>query len=305
VVWQKRTTRESRSAFSSNHDYIHVYAPAGPQQWKRSRNLLPKDVGELRNRDGDPRGPWADAPFTAPGYRANQQYDIINPVGDVLRPPKGRSWYATKPVYDRLCEEDRIWFPRDGAGLPRVKMFPEHLRGLVPYSLWGPSEGGTNDEAKRHLMTMFPEQETFATPKPEALLERIIHIASDPGEVVLDFFAGSGTAAAVAHKMGRRWVAIERSVSTAADFTIPRLRRVVGGTDPGGVTTMTNWGGGGSFVVALVEEPGRPSEDRRETLVPAVVAPLEDAGRPTPAARAKAPTLFDEAHTEDEAVEVA
>jgi adenine-specific DNA-methyltransferase len=266
VVWQKRTTRESRSAFSSNHDYIHVYAPAGPQQWKRSRNLLPKDVGDLRNRDGDPRGPWADAPFTAPGYRANQHYDIVNPAGEVLRPPKGRSWYATRPVYDRLLQENRIWFPRDGVGLPRMKLFPEHLRGLVPFSLWGPDEGGTNDDAKRHLMALFPDSDAFATPKPEALLERIVHIGSDPSDLVLDYFAGSGTTAAVAHKMQRRWVAVERSPSTAAAFTVPRMTRVVMGTDPGGITQSTGWRGGGSFVVATVGDPAALGADALDAL---------------------------------------
>lgn len=266
IVWQKRTTRESRSAFSSNHDYIHVYAPSGPQQWKRSRNLLPKDVGELRNRDGDPRGPWADAPFTAPGFRANQHYDIVNPAGEVLRPPKGRSWYATQPIYEKLLSEDRIWFPRGGAGLPRMKMFTEHLRGLVPFSLWGAAEGGTNDDAKRHLMTMFPELEAFATPKPEALLERIVHIASDPGELVVDFFAGSGTTAAVAHKMQRRWITVERSPTTAASFTAPRLERVVRGLDPGGITQSTGWRGGGSFVVATVGDSTALPPEVREAL---------------------------------------
>lgn len=262
VVWQKRTTRESRSAFSSNHDYIHVYAPAGPQRWKRSRNLLPKGDGSLRNRDGDPRGPWADAPFTAPGYRANQHYDIVNPAGEVLRPPKGRSWYATRPVYEQLVRENRIWFPRDGAGLPRIKMFPEHLRGLVPFSLWGPDEGGTNDDAKRHLMAMFPDVQAFATPKPEALLERIIHIASDPGDVVLDFFAGSATTAAVAHKMQRRWIAVERSPTTASTFAVPRLAKVVAGSDRGGVTVKTGWCGGGAFAVETVGS-GVAAEIRR------------------------------------------
>lgn len=193
VVWQKRTTRESRSAFSSNHDYIHVYAPSGPRVWKTSRNLLAKDPGVLRNRDDDPRGPWADAPFTAPGYRANQQYPIVNPAGSELFPPKGRSWYATEPVYRELLRDNRIWFPRAGAGLPRLKLFHDGIRGQVPFSLWGPDECGTNDDAKRHLMSLFPDKNPFATPKPEHLLERIIHIASQPGDIVLDFFAGSGT----------------------------------------------------------------------------------------------------------------
>jgi len=298
VVWQKRTTRESRSAFSSNHDYIHVYAPAGPQQWKRSRNLLPKDVGELRNRDGDPRGPWADAPFTAPGYRANQHYDIVNPAGAVLRPPKGRSWYATRPVYDRLLQENRIWFPRDGAGLPRIKLFPEHLRGLVPFSLWGPDEAGTNDEAKRHLMALFPDLDAFATPKPEALLERIVHIGSDPSELVLDYFAGSGTTAAVAHKMQRRWIAVERSSFTAAAFTVPRLARVVMGADPGGITQSTGWGGGGSFVVASVGDSDALNGDvldalRNPSSPGNCTVDLTEAGQAAPAPTSEL-TLFDE-----------
>ena len=252
VVWQKRTTRESRTAFSSCHDYIHVYAPAGPKAWKTTRSLLEREPYEFRNRDDDPRGPWADAPFTAPGYRPNQQYLITNPAGAVLRPPKGRSWYATEPVYERLSADNRIWYPRGGAGLPRMKMFPSEVRGLVPFSLWGSEECGTNDDAKRHLMEMFPALEAFATPKPETLLERIIHIATNPGDLVLDFFAGSGTTPAVAHKMERRWIAVERSGSTAVDYLVPRLDRVVRGADPGGITQATSWKGGGSFGVLAV-----------------------------------------------------
>jgi adenine-specific DNA-methyltransferase len=315
IVWQTRTTRESRSAFSSNHDYIHVYAPAGPQRWKQSRNLLPKNLSSLRNRDGDPRGPWADAPFTAPGYRANQHYDITNPAGEILRPPKGRSWYATQPVYERLVKENRIWFPRDGAGLPRIKMFPEHLRGLVPFSLWGPDESGTNDDAKRHLMTMFPEVEPFATPKPESLLERIVHIGSDPGDLVLDFFAGSGTTAAVAHKMGRRWIAIERSAHTAATFTARRMLRVVDDLDPGGVTSAVDWHGGGSFVVATVGDSSALAPDASDALRrpeaghPSVSSSLSartgDGGKPTER-EASLPSLFDlDAISRDPDVEVA
>lgn len=252
IVWQKRTTRESRSAFSSNHDYIHVYAPSGPRAWKQARNLLAGDATSFRNRDDDPRGPWIDAPFTAPGYRANQQYPIVNPAGMVLSPPKGRSWYATEPVYRQLLQDNRIWFPRGGAGLPRIKLFPDQIRGRVPFSLWGTEECGTNDDAKRHLISLLPDREPFATPKPERLLKRIIHIATEPGDLVLDFFAGSGTTAATAHKMGRHWIAIERSRSTVTDFAVPRLTKVVHGLDPGGVTEAVGWNGGGSFSMSEV-----------------------------------------------------
>lgn len=296
IVWQKRTTRESRSAFSSTHDYIHVYAPAGPQEWKLSRKLLPKGTGHLRNRDGDPRGPWADAPFTAPGYRANQQYPLTNPAGDVLRPPKGRSWYATKPVYDELLQDDRIWFPRNGAGMPRMKMFPEHLRGLVPLSLWDPGDAGTNDEAKRHLMNMFPDLGAFETPKPEPLLQRIIHIGSDPGDLIVDFFAGSGTTAAVAHKMGRRWIAVERATDTVTSFLVPRLASVVAGTEDGGITGRVAWRGGGSFAIAqcgLSPEADETTSDKlREAAKVRVKSAAYDAENAAPPGSPRSLTLF-------------
>lgn len=252
VVWQKKTTRDSRAAFSSNHDTILVYAPSGPKKWKTSRNLLVKDNTHLVNKDNDPRGPWGDAPFTAPGFRSAQQYEIITPSGRALRPPRGRSWYATEPTYRDLIADERIWFPKSGDGSPRLKLFANQLRGLVPFTVWGTSDTGTNDDAKRHLLAMFPDKDVFDTPKPELLLERIIHIASNPGELVVDIFGGSGTTAAVAHKMGRRWIVAERNAQTVLDFVVPRLQHVVNGTDLGGVTETTSWTGGGSFEVLHV-----------------------------------------------------
>jgi adenine-specific DNA-methyltransferase len=252
VVWQKKTTRDSRAAFSSNHDTVLVYAPSGPKKWKTSRNLLVKEDAHLQNRDDDPRGPWTDAPFTAPGYRKAQQYDIVTPTGQLQRPPRGRSWYATEQTYIDLLADGRIWFPKGGDGSPRLKLFAHQLRGLVPFTVWGATDTGTNDDAKRHLMAMFPEVEVFDTPKPESLLERIIHIATNPGDLVVDIFGGSGTTAAVAHKMRRRWVVAERNTQTVFDFLLPRLQRVIDGTDPGGVTEATSWVGGGSFEVVHV-----------------------------------------------------
>lgn len=280
VIWQKKTTRDSRAAFSSNHDTILVYAPSGPKRWKTSRNLLVKDEATLRNRDNDPRGPWADAPFTAPGYRKAQQYDIVTPTGEVLRPPRGRSWYATEPTFRELLAEDRIWFPRGGSGSPRIKLFAHQLRGLVPFTVWGSADTGTNDEAKRHLLTLFPDKEVFDTPKPENLLERIIHIATNPGELVVDLFGGSGTTAATAHKMRRRWVLAERNSQTVLDFIVPRLESVIRGTDEGGITSAVAWKGGGDYEIVHVSPrfgsltaPHRASALRAK--LAARVAPLE------------------------------
>lgn len=252
VVWQKKASRDSRAAFSTNHDTILVYSPGGPKKWKSSRNRLPQDTGHLNNRDDDPRGPWSDAPFTAPGYRNAQQYEIVTPTGRVLKPPRGRSWYATEASYRELLADNRIWFPKNGSGSPRIKNFRSPLRGLVPFTVWSAADVGSNDDAKRHLMDLFPGKDVFDTPKPEKLLERIIHIATNPGDLVVDIFGGSGTTAAVSHKMGRRWLVVERNINTVLEFLLPRLQRVIQGTDSGGVTSMTSWVGGGCFEVAQI-----------------------------------------------------
>ena len=253
VVWQRKTTRESRSAFSTNHDTILVYAPAGPVSWKKRRNLLVKGHEGLTNRDKDPRGPWADAPFTAPGFRANQQYTIITPTGRSIRPPRGRSWYATETTFRQLLADDRIWFPKNGDGSPRMKLFPHQLRGLVPFSVWSAAETGTNDDGKRQLQALFPGGAVFATPKPEELLERIIHVATDPGELVMDLFAGSGTTGAAAHKMGRDWILVERNPKTVSNVILPRFGQVISGQDRGGISQHYGWVGGGSISVMRVK----------------------------------------------------
>ena len=273
VVWQKRLTVESRTAISSAHDPILVYAPSGQKAWKRTRNRVPGGV-EASNRDGDPRGPWRDAPFTAPGYRSGQQYVITNPVGHDLLPPRGRSWFATEPVFRRLLADDRIWWTKGGAGQPRMKNFDiDALQ--VPSTLWNGREVGTNDDAKRHLAGLFPDAGTvFDTPKPEGLLQRILHIATNPGDLVVDLFGGSGTTAAVAHKMGRQWITSERLVGTVASVLLPRLELVIEGRDSGGISASVGWAGGGAFEVlqvaprlGQVPELGAALRTRADTLL--------------------------------------
>lgn len=250
IAWQKRTTRENRPAFSPSHDYIHVYAPLGGPQWKLHRNKITRVAASYSNPDDDPRGPWASIPFTAKGKRKNQMYPITTPTGVVYTPPfKNRCWAATEPEYDRLVADNRIHFPDGGNGKPRVKRFEWEDEGIVPNTWWTADECGTNDDAKRHMHELFPGVEEFATPKPERLLQRIIHVASNPGEIVLDCFLGSGTTAAVAHKMGRRWVGIEWSADTLATYVRPRLELILKGEDPGGISEDQAWEGGGGFRV--------------------------------------------------------
>lgn len=238
IVWQKRTTRENRSAFSDNHDHLLVYTVRPVTEWRDIRNRLPRQA-TTRNADGDSRGPWDSVPFTAQGFRANQMYKITTPTGVTHDPPPGRCWGAVESEFRRLLADNRIYFPRNGNGRPRVKQFASEAPQLVPQTIWPSSEVGENDEAKKHIQALFPGVNPFDTPKPERLLQRIVHIASDPGDLVMDCFAGSGTTAAVAHKMGRRWLTVELSPSIAETFTIARLAKVVSGSDPGGVSSVT------------------------------------------------------------------
>jgi len=111
---------------------------------------------------------------------------------------------------------------------------------------WDSAFAGDNEEAKKEILRLFPNQEPFSTPKPERLLQQIIQIASNPGDWVLDSFAGSGTTGAVAHKMDRRWIMVELG-EHCHTYIIPRLRKVIDGEDPGGVTKAVGWEGGGGF----------------------------------------------------------
>lgn len=246
VVWQKRTSRENRAAIGSAHDHVLVYAKAGTQGWRGTRNRLPPNDRGFANPDNDPRGAWRSIPFSAQGYRPNQMYAIETPTGAIVHPPAGRCWGATEPVFRAYQSEKRIYWPKGGSTRPRIKLYAGEEEGLAPMTWWSAEECGDNDSAKKHVLMLFANVEAFATPKPEQLLERIIRIASNPGDLVLDSFLGSGTTAAVAHKMGRRWIGIEMG-DHAVTHCVPRLRKVIDGQDPGGVTSQTNWKGGGGF----------------------------------------------------------
>lgn len=248
VIWQKRTSRDSRKAFSSMHDYIHVYAPMGPIGWKKLRNALP-DEGAFSNPDNDPRGPWRSVPLTAQDGHATpaQFYSIKSPTGVVHDPPPGRCWTYSKERFEELVADDRVYWPRNGSGKPRLKRYMTEVNGLAPFTIWTAQEVGDNSSAKKDILQLFPEEAAFDTPKPEQLMNRIIHVASDPGDLVLDCFVGSGTTAAVAHKLGRRWIGVEQSPDTIARFALPRLQAVVNGDDGIGISEEVAWKGGRGF----------------------------------------------------------
>lgn len=249
VVWENRYSRSNDAGLSVSHNYLLVYA-LNPSSWNRSRNRLVRSEAQAqqyRNPDNDPLGPWRAIPWDAPNLRPNLSYPISTPSGAIRHPPAGRHWSRTEDQWKEIVDSGRAYFGKKGDGAPSFKQYLSEANHIVPNTWWSHEECGHSDEAKKEILKLFPGAPAFATPKPERLMERIIHIASDPGDIVLDPFAGSGTTGAVAHKMGRRWVVIEREPSTIETFTLPRLQKVVEGDDDGGITAMVGWSGGGGF----------------------------------------------------------
>ena len=247
-VWQKRYSRENREAIGDVHEYIIVYAKT-PDKFKTVRNRVPitEDQAKVyKNPNNDPRGRWRGIPMTAQGFRPNQMYPITTPTGVVHTPPEGRCWSTVESEYRKLLAAGRIWFGKDNKSQPNTIRYLSEVEGMVPWTWWPSEEVGHTDEAKKEIHALFGKEDAFDTPKPERLIERIINIATNPGDLVLDSFLGSGTTAAVAHKMGRRWIGIELG-EHCHTHCIPRLLKVIDGEDAGGITEAVGWKGGGGF----------------------------------------------------------
>lgn len=252
MIWEKRTSRENRRAFSFNHDHLLVYAKVKAEFEKKRNPLgLSQEVLErYKNLDNDPRGPWqsVSANVQAGHATASQFYKLRLPSGREVDPPKGRCWLYTRERMTEEIKAGNVWFGVGGDNAPRIKNFlkDNENKGLTPETIWPASEAGTNDDAKKGLLQMLPDVPVFDNPKPEALIQRVVHIATNPGDIVLDSFAGSGTTGAVAHKMGRRWIMVELGEHCHTHI-IPRLKKVIDGDDEGGVTEAVGWQGGGGF----------------------------------------------------------
>jgi len=245
IIWQHRTTRENRKVFSNNHEYILVYA-IEPVRFKATRNLLPATesiLARYKNPDNDPRGVWQSVSVNVQAGHAvsSQFYEIVAPNGKKHYPPNGRCWIYNEERMRKEIEQNNIWFGNDGNGVPRRKKFlSEAVGGITPETLWLADEVGTTKKAKKHLLEMFPD-----TPKPEELIKRIFDIATNEGDLVIDTFLGSGTTAAVAHKMKRSYIGIEKE-NQIFEFVYQRLKKVVNGEN-GGISKLVAWNGGGGF----------------------------------------------------------
>ena len=285
-VWQKRYSRENREAIGDVHEYLVVYAK-NPEQFKLRRNLVPitEDQARVyRNPNSDPRGRWRPVPMTAQeGHATPEQfYEVVTPGGARHRPPSGRCWGVSKATYERLLAEGRIYFGRNGNGQPNIIRYLSEVPGVTPWTWWPSVEVGHTDESKKEIHALFGKIAAFDSPKPERLMQRVLHIATNPGELVLDSFLGSGTTAAVAHKMGRRYIGIEMGAH-ARTHCAPRLQKVVEG-EQGGVSEAVGWQGGGGFSFytlgdAAFDENGRLSPSVRYKTLAAYVWMLET-GKP-------------------------
>jgi adenine-specific DNA-methyltransferase len=278
VVWQKTLTRRNDArAISNAHDHVLVYSKRFESFTINKLDSSHKQRATYQNRDNDPRGDWLPVPFHAPNLRPNLTYEIVTPSGRSLWPPKGRCWSTTKEKFDELLGDNRIYFGLDGNGMAqRKKFWRESENKMVPWTWWGYEEAGDNREANREakeISAIAGIDLKFDTPKPEKLLKLILEIATSPGDLVLDSFAGSGTTGAVAHKMGRRWIMVELGEHCHTHIA-PRLQMVIDGQDPGGVTQITGWPGGGGFRYYELA-PTLLSTDRWGNLV---INPEYDAG---------------------------
>lgn len=247
VIWHKMfSVKNSAQFFSEDHDYIAVYARNSevwrPNELQRSE----KQDAMYKNPDNDPRGPWTSGDFSARNFYGAGTYPITSPSGRIIAgPPPGMYWRFSQAKLEELKADNRIWWGKEGNGVPRLKRFLSEVKGgRVPQTIWQHTDVGHTQEAKKEVVALNNE-DVFGTPKPERLIQRILHIASNPGDLVLDSFLGSGTTAAVAHKMDRRWIGIEMG-DHAVTHCKPRLDKVING-EQGGISETVGWTGGGGY----------------------------------------------------------
>ena len=258
IVWQKRYSRENRGIMGDAHEHLHLYAK-NLAKLRHAMNRIPLDEKQAKvyrnpnNRnETDPAKRWRGLPMTAQGYRPNQMYEIVGPDGTVHTPPPGRCWSMIEPEFQKLRDKGRIYFGKTGSSQPSVIRFLNEVEGVVPWTWWPHDDAGHTDESKKEILALFGE-DLFGTPKPERLIQRILHIATNPGDLVLDSFLGSGTTAAVAHKMGRRWIGIEMGDHARTHCAL-RMDKVIEG-EQGGISKDVGWEGGGGFRFCTLGQP--------------------------------------------------
>lgn len=251
ISWQRKySVSNNFRGIASIVDHVLVYRKSVDFQ----NNLLPRSEdasARYSNPDSDPRGPWKAVDYLNQAslkQRPNLVYPIRNPVTGEDVYNRIKAWKYERQTHEIHVLEKRLWWGLNGENsVPALKLFLSEVRdGMTPHNWWPHTEVGHTDEAKKEMIVLYGPDDVFDTPKPERLLRRILSLATNPGDLVLDSFAGSGTTGAVAHKMGRRWIMVELGAH-AKTHIVPRMQKVIDGQDKGGVTEASNWKGGGGF----------------------------------------------------------
>ena len=248
LVWQSKDTPGNNSTgLAQTHNHILAYRKSElfrPNLLSRNE----KQIATYKNPDNDPNGPWLGTPLTRAEHRDRDFYPLRNKAGKEVWPPKGSSWRRPPDKLKQLELEGRIYWGKDGdAEFPVEKKYLSEVKeGVVNQTWWPYDFAGSTRNASAELKGVFSGEKAFDTPKPERLLYRVLELATNPGDLVLDSFAGSGTTGAVAHKMGRRWIMVELGEHCHTHI-IPRLKKVIDGEDQGGISQAVSWKGGGGF----------------------------------------------------------
>jgi len=240
VIWQKNySPRNDVKTFSSSHDYVLVYGKNKNDWEKTGRNLLKRTKlqnSRYKNPDNDPRGDWMSDNMSVKTYSKNYDFEITTPSGRKIPPPNGRCWMTSTKEIEKLIKDDRIWFGKDGNNSPRIKRFLSEVQsGIVPTTLWLREEVGDTQEAKREILDIVGEGELFETPKPTRLLMKIIKLATNSNDIILDSFAGSGTTAHAVLKLNkedggnRKFILVELETEICKNITSERVKKVIKG----------------------------------------------------------------------------
>jgi adenine-specific DNA-methyltransferase len=260
AVWEKVYTPKSNGrGLSADHDHLLVFAKS-PMWLETGWNTIPRNEeqqGRFKNPDNDPEGPWRTYPLDVrtedSARREKYRYEVVLPSGRSVKPAQGRHWALPLVEFERQRAAGEIYFGKDGDAMPTKKVYLKKAKqGVIARTWWTYKEVGGNQDAKREVLALFGDS-GFITPKPERLLERVLTIATNHNDLVLDSFLGSGTTAAVAHKMGRRYIGIEMG-NHAETHCAPRLKKVIEG-EQGGISQTIGWKGGGGFRFYRLGEP--------------------------------------------------
>jgi len=282
IAWKRRDGAPNDRKIGSTYDHILVFSKERSGSAKKTRaeeafNLMQRtEKADSQYQlyeepfGFDERGPFrkVDSTGNAKGgrYVESLVYPVTNPfTGKEVWPRKGRCWVYSRDEMLAMVADRRFFWGKDGkAGTPMRKLFKTEAKpGMTAPTIW--DDVGLNQHAAREIEILFGEKASFETPKPEGLMKRILEIASNPGDIVLDSFLGSGTTAAVAQKMGRHYIGIEMG-KHALTHCVPRLEKVVAG-EQGGISEAVQWKGGGGFSFLTLGEPAFDENGRLNAAV--------------------------------------